>query len=375
LEASVARLGPLLACAWLWLVASAAQAQSGAERPSLNWVRGAGAESCASPGVLAAQVEEWLGPVFVPPAHATLTVEGQVLHTREAFEARITMSRGEGKLLGERHLRVEGADCTALKLQAAFVIAVTLDPSATLDALSPEVEAMLAQTEDPGELLKQELLARESPEEPEVDPLRDREPEPSIADPAAVTQPTPSTPLPPRWARIRFGRIHAGAVFGALPVGAATLGASQLWAWKLLGFDVSLGGILPSKITTRWEASGVERSFVAGAIRLRTGLCHRPLGQRVWLFSCLSTSGSWYVASQDTGKPVRRDPLSAFNWGGYVVLGTRLARGAGVALEAEIESNPRGVYFRSTPENDYAVDAGSRSPIRAALSLSGVFEF
>jgi hypothetical protein len=366
----------LLAFAWCAASTSLARASGVVERASLNWVRGAGADGCVSPGALAAQVESWLGPVFVAPAEADLAVEGMVVRSADAFEARITLSRRDGVQLGERTLHVAGDRCEPLTIQAAFVIAITIDPEATMLALPPEVEAMLATTEDPGELLKAEL-ARQAAQPASPDPLA--EPAPPPVPQEMAVPPGDSAPgavkkaALPTWQRqVRLG---VGFVWGALPSTAATLLVSRLWARRWLGFDLALGGILPRQESHSWPDSGLEHSFRAGALRVRAGLCHRPLGERWWLLSCLSASASWYIAPDVDVSPLARDLLSAFTWGGHIVAGLRLLDDVSVALDLELEHNPSPVYFRITPPGEYAADEGNGSPVRVSALLGGVLHF
>ncbi len=361
-----------------WLFTNPGSAQSTAERVSLNWVRGEGAASCASSSAIASLVEDWLGPVFVPPAQASLSVEGFVRHVDAGFTAQIALTRRDGAPLGQRELRVPGEDCSGMTLQAAFVIAVTLDPEATLAALPPELEALLAQAEDPAQLLQRDLEQEAPARHSARDVLQEDSTQAAPASAASEPERTDAkrvrgmAELKPR---PHVARASLGAEFvrgaGAAPVFTLSL----LLTRRYLGVELSVGGTFPRRVHHRWPNSDEERAFVAGALRLRTGLCHRPFGERFRFFSCLSASGRWDYAPTVEQTPAQRDVLSAFGGGAYAVLGYALTPELGVGLELELERMLRAAYFRFVPGDDHAADVGTASLWRARLLLGGSYRF
>jgi hypothetical protein len=83
----------------LALASRAPAAAASPKRPSLHWVRDAGAEGCIDPRSLALRVAELSGRVWVEPASADVSIEGivrskatgvyeVVLHTSDATGTR-----------------------------------------------------------------------------------------------------------------------------------------------------------------------------------------------------------------------------------------------------------------------------------------------
>ncbi len=111
-----------------------------AEKPrqmtsSLSWVRLAGAEECVGTQDLARDVEQRLGrSVFVSAAHADVSVEGHVEPRADGpgWQAAITVRDAKGALLGTRELARRDSSCAEMREPIALVIAVMIDPDATV---------------------------------------------------------------------------------------------------------------------------------------------------------------------------------------------------------------------------------------------------
>jgi hypothetical protein len=116
----------VLLCTALLLSAPAARAAS--KSVSLDWVRLAGAESCASSAELVAAVEKRLGrEVFTIATKSDLAIEGRVERTKSTWRATI-VSRADGKTLGTRVVDSAESSCRALDEAIVLVLAVTIDP-------------------------------------------------------------------------------------------------------------------------------------------------------------------------------------------------------------------------------------------------------
>jgi hypothetical protein len=160
------RWGVALPCA-LALTALSTECARAQRTSSLSWVRLSGAESCISTQALAARVEQRLGRrVFVSASQADLSLEGHVerVEQPESMMATLAVSDRQGRVLGRRVLRASGGDCRDLEASLVLVIAIAIDPGASLAALtSPEHElsdqakALLAQLELP-KLTEQQLI-------------------------------------------------------------------------------------------------------------------------------------------------------------------------------------------------------------------------
>lgn len=116
---------------------------SPARAVALSWVRLEGAEACVGGAALAAAVRERVGEaaLFAAPDRAERIVEGYVAKVPGAFVATFRVTGADGRVLGERQLRVAGSDCQALTRPAVFVLAVILTPDPereTGDALSQD---------------------------------------------------------------------------------------------------------------------------------------------------------------------------------------------------------------------------------------------
>ena len=105
-----------------------------------------GAQSCIAAAELAQRVEARLGRViFVSAADATIFVDGTVERAQDNFfVVRLQLSDQQGRLLGERVLEFEGADCREIDEAVVLVIAVTLFPENGLSGAAIPMEPELA---------------------------------------------------------------------------------------------------------------------------------------------------------------------------------------------------------------------------------------
>jgi hypothetical protein len=114
----------------LLLLSSPAFAADG-QLVRLVWIRGEGAAACASQATVQARVTERLGrDPFSDDAPRVLEVV--VGRAGERWTARIAVREVEGRLVGERQLGSEAADCAPLEAAATLAIALTIDPEAAL---------------------------------------------------------------------------------------------------------------------------------------------------------------------------------------------------------------------------------------------------
>lgn len=106
---------------------------------SLGWVRTPGAESCLGPRALAALVERRLGrAVFTSAARADVAIEGRVepLSGSSGYRVVIRLLDATGSPLGQRELTTAGARCDDIDEPVSLVVALLIDPNASLAPLS-----------------------------------------------------------------------------------------------------------------------------------------------------------------------------------------------------------------------------------------------
>lgn len=145
--------------------AAAAEEPAAVESAALNWQRLAGAESCPSGAEVSLAIEQRLGHVaLVPKAQATLTIDAMLEGSSSGgFHVEITLSRGD-VVVGKRELESAEPSCQRIAETAALVIALAIDPEASLDPLPiptapepapaspvPPPQPAIAHTESPSE--------------------------------------------------------------------------------------------------------------------------------------------------------------------------------------------------------------------------------
>ncbi|WP_437479392.1 hypothetical protein WME75_33415 [Sorangium sp. So ce1014] len=110
-------------------------ADAGPRTSSLAWVRMPGAESCVDARTLALAVERRLGRVaFVPPTLGEVAIEGWIERSQEAgvWRAAIRVFGAGGMAIGSREIEADQVDCRAIDDQLELVIALLVDPDASL---------------------------------------------------------------------------------------------------------------------------------------------------------------------------------------------------------------------------------------------------
>ncbi len=139
------RLGAaLLAVASLAVAPRLARAEPASRTSSLSWVRLPGAEACIGSHALAMAVEGRLHrEIFVSPSRAAVLVEGRIERSSAppGFRAVITVSNEAGVELGNREIHSASPSCAAMDDDLALVIAVMIDPDATLAPPLPRAPA------------------------------------------------------------------------------------------------------------------------------------------------------------------------------------------------------------------------------------------
>ena len=285
-----------LACgvALLALAAPIARAQ---RTSSLSWVRLSGSESCISTQALAERVEQRIGRrAFVSASQADLSLEAHVERVTKpsGFVATLVVSDRKGRVLGRRVLRVEGERCEDLDASLVLVIAIAIDPGATLPAvlgpeqdLSPEAKAMLAQLGLP-ELSEQQLRDELAVSEPDAERpvVAAKRPAPLArpsSDGAALASPGDHEDR----VRLRVG-IGASGELGVLPdpgFGAAlelTILAPRFWP-----IDIWIAALLDQRIELEaGQAAGRFRVWTAGL-----ALCPLVAGRTLELRACAGARG------------------------------------------------------------------------------------
>ncbi|HYQ02894.1 MAG TPA: hypothetical protein VER96_29685 [Polyangiaceae bacterium] len=121
----------------LFARAVAAEEPSVGESAALNWQRLAGAESCPSEAEVTQAIEQRLGhAALVPKAQATLLIEARLEGVSSGgFRVEIALIRGDA-VEGRRELDSEEPSCQSVAETAALVIALTIDPEASLEPLA-----------------------------------------------------------------------------------------------------------------------------------------------------------------------------------------------------------------------------------------------
>ena len=226
----------LLAATWFSTCASA-YADSSAPTFSLNWVRHAGAEQCASSQHLARAIEQLLGPILRSPAEAELSIEGTIAQPAPGvFEMQMRVLSPQGELVGARSFRRKAVECSALTPAIVLVLTLTLDPNAAAHGFPTEQLARISSPEDPATTLLSELNAQ-PPTPVAVAPSPPRVPAQRAAPP--INDQTVSS-APPRW----HGALQLGpsVAFALLPrvAGGVGLGSELVSPWRaslLLGLS------------------------------------------------------------------------------------------------------------------------------------------
>src|SRR6185503_18471734 len=140
------RVRAILRCAcWAMLIAlGPATSRAAGDEPTyaLSWSRADGARECIISNALARAVEARLGrSVFVSPAAAEFMLEARIEGGPSNWSATISLQDREGHRIGQRDLTSREKDCRALDQSLSLMLALAIDPNATLAVSGPPVEA------------------------------------------------------------------------------------------------------------------------------------------------------------------------------------------------------------------------------------------
>ncbi|MDH5671832.1 MAG: hypothetical protein OEZ06_06755 [Myxococcales bacterium] len=276
----------LLSLLWALSQGQAALAQP-PRTSSLSWVRLPGAESCISTQQLAALVERRIGRrAFVSASQADISLEGRVERKDARWQVTLVLSNRHGTILGERRLQAEGDDCSVLEASLVLVIAIAIDPGATLpavrgpgDALSAEAETMLSQLDLP-EADDEELLAQLTVADPDASGAADDSEAESRSEATRERREPPGPQTAPAGAatgaRAGAFRFSLGAELGlgALP---SVAGGARL---RLGYFGAkTLAPELRGSLTLQQSQDVGEGRILTRLWSLGAALCPRLLGE------------------------------------------------------------------------------------------------
>ncbi len=306
---------------------------------ALSWVRLPGAESCIAAPELSTRVEARLGrSAFVSPSAADLSIEGRIERKGGRFHAVVTGTRRDGTAIGTREL--EGADCRGMDDGLVLVLALMIDPDASL-APRPQTPKEAA----PPEVVRERVIIREVHEVRET--------------------PAPEKVAPPQTPWGLDGFAEGGLALGRVPGAAPALGAGlTLVPPHFVPLELALGLVPEGSLESRgrtvsfWSVDGHFRVCPALVLRprprpfaLEASAC---LGLRVGTLSAKGTGfdvnldGSRGLVDAAAAVRLRATivgPLFAFasvGLGAPLVRQRILATGAGGAVETLYERPPVG---------------------------------
>jgi hypothetical protein len=261
---------------------------------ALNWVRAADAESCIASHELSHVIEELLGPVFVAPSDAELSIEGLVRHELHGagWAARIVVSDQHGQQLGERELTSPSAGCHALDPQIVLVIALAIDPEVALEHLPTELLEPLQTPGDPAAELLAELRegagARAQPSEHHA---ADTKPDEQAKAPTTTSKPAGNSEH--SRAHTRDARAVRLALSGGFATGVKLLPKAS--AGPLLGVTLQLPRPWSIALTTvLWlenDAALTDPGAAGGAVHFRMALGTLSLCASLARFAAIDWSG------------------------------------------------------------------------------------
>lgn len=243
--------GPALALFGVGLAAAAEPRQT---TSALSWVRLPGAESCIAAPELSTRVEARLGrSAIVSPSAADLSIEGRIERKGGRFHAVVSGTRRDGTAIGTREL--DGADCRSMDDGLVLVLALMIDPDASLTPRAPATKEP-----PPPEIVRERIIIREVHEVRET-------PAPEKVAPA-------QTP----WGLDGFA--EGGLALGRVPGAAPALGAGlTLVPPHFVPLELALGLVPEGSLESRgrtvsfWSIDGHLRVCPAVVLRPRP----RPL--------------------------------------------------------------------------------------------------
>lgn len=314
----------LLLAALVVLVTRHARAEQGtAETAALSWVLGEGAEGCPAEVDVAGAIAEQLGRrALVPRDQAELVVEAKlVARPGGGFHVAITMFRGD-EIVGQRELESESPSCQLAAENAALVIALAIDPEASLERVAI-----------PAGKRRSEPLPPPAP--------------PPIPEPAKPTANPPPSPAAPPWQGDL--ELAVGVVTGTVPDVSLGLFIRGRALPPSLPFGIELeGAYVPSQSVDVAPGKGAHfAEFHAGA-----ALCSRPpRATSLWGALCAganvgAVSGKAYGYEVTPPFSTLTVALSARGR-----LGLRVARGFSLVAGPDLEVPLKRDYFEAeSPE-------------------------
>ncbi|HWP08949.1 MAG TPA: hypothetical protein VNN72_24565 [Polyangiaceae bacterium] len=313
--------GSLVLAALVVLVALPVRAeQAAAETAALSWVLGDGAETCPAEGDVADAIAEQLRRrAFVPREQAELLVEAKLAaNPAGGFRVVITMFRGD-EVVGRRDLESEGPSCQIAAENAALVIALAIDPEASLERVPI-------------------TAAKEPPSPPP--PVASAPPRAEPAKPQLNPAPAPLTP--PWQGDLE---LAAGVVSGTVPdIGVALFvrGRALPPSWP---FSVELeAAFVPSQSVDLAPGKGAHfTEFHGGA-----AMCSRPpRASSLWGAVCAganvgAVSGQAY--GYEVTPPFRTSTVALAARGR---VGLRVVRGFSLVVGPDLEIPLKRDYFEA----------------------------
>jgi hypothetical protein len=263
----------LVASALTPLAISTAHAQ---RTSSLGWARLPGAEDCISTQALAERVERRLGRrVFVSASQADFALEGRVERADAggAFVATLVVSDRAGRVLGRRVLRAPGPSCAPLEAPLVLVIAIAIDPGASLPLdrgsgqdLPEDARALLEQLDLP-QLDEHQIAELAIP-----DPVRASAPPsttPPVTNPDATAEACDAVPIEPFPALAVQLSARALLELGVLPAPApGAVLAVTLAPAAFVPIELSLSGLLTQDRALADTQGAASMGFFAAGLAL-----------------------------------------------------------------------------------------------------------
>jgi hypothetical protein len=265
--------------------------------------------------------------VFVSASQADLSLEGRVerLAAPPAVVATLVVSDRDGRVLGRRVLRVPGASCQPLEASLVLVIAIAIDPGASLpgvvgeaDALSDEARAMLGQLDLPE--IGPEQIAELAVPDPthEASPPADPPARAVVGDHASARDASAASNEPAPAVALRLS-VGVTVELGVLPEPApgATAGVTIAPPW-FVPIDVWVSGLLEQDHAVLDRSSTGSLQLFAGGVALCPAL---ELGGGFTLRACgglragvLTGHGEGFAQSRSASGPWLEGLLGGAVW-------------------------------------------------------------
>jgi hypothetical protein len=252
---------------WAGLVAVwPALVQAATDEPTyaLSWSRGDRARECITSNALAKAVEARLGrSVFVSPAAAEFMLEARIDGGPSQWSATISLQDREGRRIGQRDLTSSERDCRALDQSLSLMLALAIDPNATLAVGGTPVESRAPPPALPSAVETAPAVA-----------VRRTFDAPAPPRPALGSAPPPGFPAYAEGSfRLSFGMLPGDAVPGFAV--AAVVPIQESWVIR-----VGAGGWLPA------QAEGQDGGVVISQFFAAFGLCGRVRTTGAFLMLC-----------------------------------------------------------------------------------------